>query len=234
MQTYEQANKVLTGRCKNRRKLCNHTYLERRNDEEIAVKLHGTDVVTYHRLNFCTLNSGGWKTPTTKNRINTYAPVQIYQKSGLWYIDGKLFEDHCHISDGGAVLTVLEDPAETITKKRKIDRMVAKYIKDFCAHIKAGKLEDPSNGDCWGCLMADNDGNNDIMTGVNHYFDHFKEEYFVPSLLWKAINEAGYTNPSFIWAMIKMDGEKGKDSYHALQTLQRYFRKRKDKLIAAL
>ena len=72
MNNYEDAAKLLTGRCRTRRKLENNTYLERHDDGDIAVVLHGTDVVTFKPNGDIILDTGGWQTPTTKDRMNRY------------------------------------------------------------------------------------------------------------------------------------------------------------------
>jgi hypothetical protein len=82
MQSYQEADEQLTGRCHKRRKIANNTWLERRStnfdsdiedpDDEIAVRLHNTDVVTFRRDGAITLNTGGWFTVTTKERINRF------------------------------------------------------------------------------------------------------------------------------------------------------------------
>jgi hypothetical protein len=51
------------------RKLGNNTWLVRQ-DERIAVKLHQTYILTYTPDNRIILNSGGWETVTTKDRMN--------------------------------------------------------------------------------------------------------------------------------------------------------------------
>lgn len=48
---------------------------------EIAVRYHNTDVVIYHHPQIvgkvATIDSGGWNSPTTMNRINEYAPFGL-------------------------------------------------------------------------------------------------------------------------------------------------------------
>lgn len=73
--TYEDFNSRLTGRCKDRRKLQNNTYLERYYDpDRIAVCLHSTDVLTFFPDGAIELDTGGWSTITTQDRMNTYLP----------------------------------------------------------------------------------------------------------------------------------------------------------------
>jgi len=50
-----------------------------------AVTLHGTDVVEIYRDGKRVLNSGGWQTITTKDRINTYGAGRVIQKDFVWY-----------------------------------------------------------------------------------------------------------------------------------------------------
>ena len=56
------------------------------------VRLHGTPVVEYSaQSGVLVLNSGGWRTPTTKRRINEVANewglgFYVYQKNHEWYI----------------------------------------------------------------------------------------------------------------------------------------------------
>ena len=69
---YKNANDKLQGRCKDSRKIANNTYLKRRG-QDIAVMLHETDIVIFHPNNTFTLNSGGYRTRTTKARMNSSA-----------------------------------------------------------------------------------------------------------------------------------------------------------------
>lgn len=78
----------------NKRKIGNNTYAEIQPDGSVTIRLHSTNVVTIHPDDGVTINSGGWRTSTTKNRINKYSPVKAYQKNHQWYFDdGTEFED---------------------------------------------------------------------------------------------------------------------------------------------
>ena len=85
---YQEALEKLGSRVS--RKLENHTYLERRENGNIAVRLHLTDVVMFHPCGKVTLDSGGWYSKTTKDRMNKYANAGIWQKNHKWLmiIDG--------------------------------------------------------------------------------------------------------------------------------------------------
>lgn len=85
--TYEEADALLQGRNEHSRKVGNNTYLRRRG-EDIALQLHATDVLTFHRDGSVTLDNGGWKTKTTKERIHDYLPKPygLQQIKGAWYV----------------------------------------------------------------------------------------------------------------------------------------------------
>lgn len=182
-----------------------------------AVRLHNTDVVTIRPDNTFTLNSGGWRTPTTKERINTYSPAQVTQKNGLWYVARysdltHLFEDGMKVDHNGYPMGPPVYPAPLEKAKRKVDRLVSKYIKGFVSDIKENGLDDPGGGDCWCCQKDD-------PMGLDHLFSHFEESYFVPRLLWLAMQRRG--NPSICWTMTKTNPEWANDDLRA------YFRIRK-------
>ena len=52
-----------------------------------AIRFHDTDILTFKADNV-TLNSGGWLTKTTKDRLNEYLPSGVYiqQKDFKWYV----------------------------------------------------------------------------------------------------------------------------------------------------
>jgi hypothetical protein len=71
-----------------------------------AIRFHDTDILVFES-DHVTLNSGGYFTKTTKERMNTYLPDGVYinQKDFQWYINDsrdnskKLFYDGITISN---------------------------------------------------------------------------------------------------------------------------------------
>lgn len=86
MLTYDQAIARLKGRC--RAKLPGvATYLEWSPSENaIDVVYHSTAVVTIHPNGSYTLRSGGYKSATTKSRINAYSCARVWQHKHVWYV----------------------------------------------------------------------------------------------------------------------------------------------------
>ena len=71
---YQQAAEQLIGRCCRSRKLANNTYLVRRDADEVVVRLHSTDVLTFFADGRIRVDTGGYHTITTVDRINAFLP----------------------------------------------------------------------------------------------------------------------------------------------------------------
>lgn len=105
MRTYADALAKLGKR--SQMKLANNTYLSRIPDTDtLAVILHGTAVVHMHPDGTYTLNSGGYRTSTTKDRINTYGPCHVItQTKGKWYVGPFPFSDGMRVDSAGRVIS---------------------------------------------------------------------------------------------------------------------------------
>lgn len=85
--THSEAITMVRGkRNANRRKVGNNTYAEILHDNSVGIMLHSTYVVKIHPDNTYTLQTGGWQTITTKDRINQYSPVRVYQRNYEWFV----------------------------------------------------------------------------------------------------------------------------------------------------
>lgn len=88
--THAEAVQMVRGKTnKDRRKVGNNTYAEILPDGSVGIELHSTYVVKIHEDGTYTLNSGGWQTSTTKDRINQYSPKRVYQRQFQWYVSWK-------------------------------------------------------------------------------------------------------------------------------------------------
>lgn len=93
--THAEAVSMVRGKTNRKeRKIGNNTYAYIEYDGSVSIALHGTIVVRLFENGLVQLNSGGWRTHTTKKRINKYSPVSVYQKNYEWFLrDGTPFED---------------------------------------------------------------------------------------------------------------------------------------------
>ena len=70
-----------------RKKIANNTYELITATYERVIRLHNTDILTFTG-DKVVLNSGGYRTVTTKRRLNRYLPdnIKVYQKNGIWLV----------------------------------------------------------------------------------------------------------------------------------------------------
>jgi len=143
--------------------------------------------MAFHPDGSVTLNSGGWKTRTTKERINDNLPDRwrIRQKDSLWTLGlrGYPFADGITIHPDGSVSGQGPDPKETLKLKTRIKG----YVAGFMSELLSRKIPKPGPADCWACLMKNDKG--ETVMGNDHLLSHLDENYYVPSLLMSAIKE---------------------------------------------
>jgi len=189
---YHEAIEKLNGR--DRRKLANNTYLEKRAEGNIAVKLHATDILTYLPNGWTIYHSGGWLTHTTKDRMNTYGPARISQKDRAWFVNGKyVYVDGLKVDATGIPIHGREATAKDTIAINKTKKQVKDYVAGYMQALIAGKVPQPSNGDCWYCLMKEEKTGKTWgeQAHSDHVELHIKEKYYVPSLLVNAFERIG-------------------------------------------
>lgn len=84
VKNYQQAKDFLAG--KKSRRIAHNTWVELRDADTIALRYHATDVVTYKANGTVILTNGGWQTVTTKERLNAFSPVSVYQRKYEWFV----------------------------------------------------------------------------------------------------------------------------------------------------
>ena len=136
MLTHAEARSMF-GRCSNQSvgyKLANTTYIQSRGSS-FAVRLHNTDIVVIRPDGTYKVNSGGFRTTTTKRRMNHVLPCVISQKTGLWSIGDSFFEDFMVIGHDGAIVSKSIPLSRVLKIKRRVDRYCNKFISlvlDMC------------------------------------------------------------------------------------------------------
>lgn len=185
------------------RKIGNNTYLQRREDGSIAVRLHDTDVLTFHPDGRTVYNSGGWRTVTTKERMNAYGPLRVYTERGVWYAcPPSNWDSRVTYADG---LTVKGDEITgtgTPPDERGDKRAVSKFVKAYMAALERGEVPAPGPGDCFFCGMREVETRRPLgecTSDAEHIRSHFEEGYYVPSLLARALEVFGASPASRNW-----------------------------------
>jgi hypothetical protein len=227
MKTYKEAVNLLGQR--ESKKIGNNTYLKKLEGGNIGVKLHDTFVVTYTPNNSVILNSGGWKTVTTKARINEYTDVRLSQKNSLWTIGGHMFTDGMEVFENGKI-----KGAEKVTEKKekafqKEKKRLRAYAEKFAHAVINGEVKKPSGGDCWYCCLKTENGKTlvESFKDISHIEGHIKENYFVPSMLYNALELLGssqYTKGIMgeIWAGLPLEDSPKK---HLFNDVKKYIYK---------
>jgi hypothetical protein len=171
------------------------------------IRLHDTNIVTFpapHDLYHFILNSGGWRTPTTADRMNSVLPsgVRVFQQGGFWYVriggwqeDGKTvpFFDGIEIKAGVVVNPQAWGESDE-PEKNRLRILIRKYTKKVAEiwNGYGGPLK-PDNGDCLICRVY----GSKIYKGSRHpemdcIKSHLEEQYVHGSLVYNAFKWAGY------------------------------------------
>lgn len=189
-----------------KRKIDNNTYLLVHDDGSYGIKLHATEIITFYPNGDVKLNSGGWRTPTTKARMNDLSGACIFQHKGLWTVHwgGNAFPyaDGMVLHADNTASNVGEDPQA----EAKLRKSVNVYVRSYMDAFAKGKVPPPSAGDCWFCCMKDKDDH-------DHLRSHIEEKYYVPSLLRNAIDGPCYPSiaaKDYVYATWSGQGEKVK------------------------
>ena len=218
----------------------NNTFRYERPDGTQVVRLHHTDIVETLPDGRIKLNSGGWKTNTTKDRMNDHAKgYSIYSKKGTWYVrryedsaevpytDGMLLPDAL---SGRALAKAEKEAARAIKLKADIKKFVAKTLP-------TGKpIAPPNNGDCWECLMFDrvepvgpakylggaSEQPSKPRTNAGHLLSHVNEGYMHGSLVVNAMRDNGLSDVGI--SMIAFSDRP--DYVRVRRIVRRYLQKR--------
>jgi len=172
------------------KKIANNTYLVER-EEGVAVRLHKTDIVLYRLDGSIVLNSGGWRTVTTKERMNKFLPseIDIYQINSVWLVSIYQEDEGCrkvyHFEEEMEIqsdFTVLGAGVYTDRTQKRSDglkKLINRYVNDFMTALTSGEVT-VGAGDCWSCLYM-------MSEDEEHIRLHIEESYFVGSLLINAM-----------------------------------------------
>lgn len=95
------------------RKLAHNTYVYRIDDESVGVTLHNTRIVTYYLDGRVQLNSGGWSTSTTKDRINKLLPdgYSLWQHKFDWFVQHRSWPFAVEFKDNMVINASGEPPS---------------------------------------------------------------------------------------------------------------------------
>lgn len=225
---YADADSKLQGRCSQRRKIANNTWLERRG-EDIAIRLHQTDIVTLHADGTATLDTGGWLTVTTKSRMNDFLRryrLAVYSDKGRWYLyaDGEKFVPYADGMRVGLSTHTVEGAAraEQVKEEDSANTAMRKAVNTY---IRRTKPEDivkaftHPGGDCLICRWPGRE------TEADHLQHHLEDQYVMYTLTRNAVAARGFVNPDVIMSFIYNAAQRGEVDRLYKDSLRKYLRK---------
>jgi hypothetical protein len=190
----------------------------RRNGNTVELVLFDTKVAVFHKTGSMTLQSGGWRTRYTREQLNLLLPKGLYLSSvaGVWVLQNMSkgnhpaegFQECCVIHEDGTTASTMK-PAQ-LKELRDLIAKSKRYVRRYVDHLLDGKVASPGPGDCLYCQVEA--GSSQAVVGVllpdgterphtpeelgDHVRSHINEGYFVPSMLWNAVNQQG--GPDFV------------------------------------
>lgn len=216
MSTYRKNSEILngveyTGKPK---RINQNTLLYDARGGNKVIRLHLTDIAILRPDGGVSLFTGGWKTVTTKDRINGALDkwalgYQIIQERGIWYVASHDYYG-CHKETKGVRAPFYEGitiiPGEPLRQQpdaEATEKALLKKIAAYCKTLnKLEELPEPSTGDCWLCCMHDTETDKPWGEGdKSHLISHLDELYIHGSLIVNALQARGYPDPALIWRM---------------------------------
>jgi len=174
------------------RKVANNTYEWFDNKGNRHIRLHMTDIVTFKPNGDIVLNSGGWRTVTTKARMNHFARVRIYSDRGTWYVqqaDSSVPFVDGMVLPNGKLPKLTKTAQATVKREAKLKAAITKFVAGL---DKLDTMPIPDGGDCWLCIMP--------HSGTEHLRQHIRENYLHGTLLFIAYRATGRSEFAFAWA----------------------------------
>lgn len=174
------------------RKVANNTFKYVAEDGSNVIRLHTTDVVKLLPDGRIVLNSGGWKSVTTKDRMSAFAPgYRVFSGQGGWRVARiGAWDKSVAFYDGMILPDALDNPsAEDQSEQREAAaRKLKKEIATFAKLYEKG-IPTPGAGDCWLCMLPDSGD-------TEHLREHIREGYAHGTLAVNAMRWAGHDNKS--------------------------------------
>lgn len=226
------------------KKLSNNTYLRQEGDNLFYVKFHDTDIICIYPDNTQVIDCKGFRTKTTKERLNEFSLASVFQEKGNWYLQrglqaGKIeYFDGIRVALNGEIVGDVPDHNEYNEKSKTWDKLVKEYIDGFCKDALQNGIGVPNRGDCLYCQMLASRQRDELSNvalttfGMSHFCQHVIEKYYVRSFVGGIIIARGHPTPGFIWSLIDRDIKNGCDK-ELRDQLRWFFRVFKKDLVDA-
>lgn len=156
-------------------KIGSNTTIRFDKDSNVIVRLYATDIATF-TPEYIVVNTGGFNTVTTRDRLNQVLPFGAYTEKNILKINGQPINITGKFTYEGAPV---ETDADTLTAKKalwkEIDKLIDAYLENPV---------EPQTGDCFYCSM--------FGATSDCILSHIAAKYAHGSLYVNAMRAAGY------------------------------------------
>lgn len=156
---YQDAKEYLEhGKDKTRRRISGRATHLVQDGDSIFVEHHGHRTVELQPNGDVVLNSCGWHTTTTKERMNRFLRGwRVSQERSRWYLWNYITHEQMPFADGVIVhadgtVSGAGTPDDDERNKAMV-RRIDKYVKGYMKALFAGEVPAPGLGDCWYCSL---------------------------------------------------------------------------------
>jgi len=179
-------------------------------EDKIAVKFNKSTVLTMYPDGVIHLDTGGWRTPAIKARLNAFLePLgwQIIQDVGIWYLQhGNKKYDY---SDGVTIKADKLSGAEEsklFNFKFSSTAFIKKYVSEFVRLWCLGRVLPPTPGDPFNLYSKAMDHSLPDSPELKSYIRKFMyQNCYFGSLLMIAINDVGGPDTKHLTLVDKMN-----------------------------
>lgn len=239
MMTHKESE-ALFAKCRDKEKgyrFANNTRIQKRG-RAFAIRLHETDIVMIRPDGAYRLNSGGWKTVTTKERMNRILPCDVWQRNGLWFVGDSYYEDGMLIGSDGMVIGDTKPIEHVLGIKKRVDYYCCKFVQlatITCMGQEIGNWESHHNYalprkywskphliKLW----------NDITSATREQPTEWKDDssrFF--KWVYLSIMARGHCDPRLIWELIQKDCINCHKSQWIIDNLKSFMRPRKTLIV---
>jgi hypothetical protein len=205
------------------KKIARNSWRYTRADGAECVRLHQTDV-TVTLKGQTTFNSGGWRTVTTKDRMNrSPSSFRVYSDKGQWFVRDYNTGQIAPYFDGITLPRDFKQSKKSAGKMAR-ERVLLAQINKFCDKMKKlPALPMPAGGDCFFCSMFTQQKPGQKLDNVDHIESHVREGYIHGSLIVNALRWSGMGEMG-IALYLSPRSWQGRDKAYTVGKVRRYLK----------
>ena len=182
------------------------------------IRLHKTDILTFDSRGGFVVNTGGWNTLTTRDRINHFLPCgySVYTHNGQIHLSTPTrgvvpFGESVQVGPRGAI-----KPDQSESAQNRLKRL----IDQFMNHVKRNGLPSASESGGDPFVFSPDQVDKSVMV------DWLESKYFTRRMYCLAIEYAGLTDFAAVHFCDMIDRKDGKLDATDTRRIRRYIRSR--------